>query len=124
KFDFSDLYVLDVANNHQGSVSHGTRIIDECADVVERHGVRAVMKFQFRDLPQFVHPDEREGSTNKHVPRFLSTRLSWGEFGELLAAVRHRNLLAMCTPFDEASVQRIVEMGFDIIKVASCSARD
>ena len=30
----------------------------------------------------------------------------------------------MCTPFDEASVHKIIEMGFDLIKVASCSARD
>ena len=30
----------------------------------------------------------------------------------------------MCTPFDEASVDLIVDMGFDLIKVASCSADD
>src|SRR5262249_33570214 len=30
----------------------------------------------------------------------------------------------MCTPFDELSVQRIADMGFDLIKVASCSAKD
>jgi hypothetical protein len=27
KFDFKDLFVLDLANNHQGSVPHGTQII-------------------------------------------------------------------------------------------------
>lgn len=124
KFNFKDLFVLDLANNHQGSVAHGSRIIQECADVIERHGVRAVIKFQFRDLPEFVHRDERADPTNKHVPRFLSTRLKWGDFDELLAVVRSRKLLAMCTPFDEASVQKIVEMGFDLIKIASCSARD
>ena len=30
----------------------------------------------------------------------------------------------MCTPFDEASVDRIVEDGFDILKIASCSFTD
>lgn len=124
KFDFKDLYVLDLANNHQGSVSHGTQIIQGCAEMVKKHGVRAAIKFQFRDLPEFVHKDERANPKNKHVPRFLSTRLSWGDFGELLAAVRSCGLLAMCTPFDEASVDRIMQMGFDIIKIASCSARD
>ncbi len=124
QFDFGDLFVLDLANNHQGDVAHGTAIINGCADVVAKHGVRAGIKFQFRDLPEFVHKDDRAKTSNKHVPRFLSTRLDWSQFDELLAAVRKRHLMAICTPFDEASVVKIVEMGFDIIKVASCSARD
>ena len=123
-FNFKDLFVLDLANNHQGQLTHGVSIIQECANVVERHGVRAAMKFQFRDLPEFVHCEERESPTNKHVPRFLSTKLSWDDFSELLAVVRRHNLLAMCTPFDEVSVDKIVDLGFDLIKVASCSARD
>lgn len=124
QFDFRDLFVLDLANNHQGSVAHGAKIIEGCADVVAKHGARAAIKFQFRDLPEFVHRDERANSTNKNVPRFLSTRLDWSQFAELLAVVRRRGLHAVCTPFDEASVDKIVEMAFDIIKVASCSARD
>ena len=124
RFDFRNLFVLDLANNHQGSVAHGKAIIDGCADVVARHGVRAGIKFQFRDLPEFVHKDERKDSTNKHVPRFLSTRLTWDQFGEMLDAVRARGLLSICTPFDEASVDQIVTMGFDVVKIASCSARD
>jgi sialic acid synthase SpsE len=124
KFNFKDLYILDLANNHQGSVEHGQRIIRECAEVVKKHGVSAAVKFQFRDLPQFVHKDERANSTNKHVPRFLSTRLPWDSFKELLATIREQGLLSMCTPFDEASVAKIVEMRFNIIKIASCSARD
>ncbi|MET0308789.1 MAG: N-acetylneuraminate synthase family protein [Sphingomonas sp.] len=123
-FNFSGLYVLDLANNHQGSVDHGKNIIQRNAEVVHRHGVRAAIKFQFRDLPDFVHVDEQKNPTNKHVPRFLSTRLNWEQFGELLQEVWAQGLLAMCTPFDEASVKQIVKMGFDIIKVASCSARD
>jgi N-acetylneuraminate synthase len=124
KFDFRNLFVLDLANNHQGSVAHGTRIIEECAAAVKKNGVRAAIKFQFRDLPQFVHRDERAEPKNKHVPRFLSTRLEWSDFSELLRVIRRTGLLSMCTPFDEASVGKIMEMGFDIIKVASCSARD
>jgi sialic acid synthase SpsE/quercetin dioxygenase-like cupin family protein len=123
-FDFRDLFVLDVANNHQGSVAHGVEIINGCADVVGKHGVRAAIKFQFRDLPEFIHKEERANPTNKNVPRFLSTRLDWSQFAELVALVRERGLYAMCTPFDEASVDKIVDMRFDIIKIASCSARD
>jgi len=123
-FDFEDLFVLDLANNHQGSVAHGRAIIDRCADAARRHDVRAAIKFQFRDLPDFVHVDERREPRNKHVPRFLSTLMPWEGFAELLAAVRAHGLLGMCTPFDESSVDRIVDMGFDLIKVASASATD
>lgn len=124
KFDFRDLFVLDLANNHQGSVEHGTRVINECADAVDRKGVRAALKFQFRDLDTFVHPDHVGGSANKHVGRFLSTRLSWDDYARLLATVKDRGLISMCTPFDEVSVDKIVSLGFDIIKIASCSAID
>ena len=123
-FDFDGLIVLDLANNHQGSVEHGLAIIEHCAEAARRHGARAAIKFQFRDLPDFVHVDEQQEPTNKHVPRFLSTLMPWEGFEQLLAAVRRHGLLAMCTPFDEASVDRIVEMGFDLIKVASASATD
>ena len=124
RFDFRDLFVLDLANNHQGSVEHGTRIIERCADAVARHGVRAALKFQFRDLDTFVHPDHVGRSANKHVGRFLSTRLSWDGYRQLVAVVKQRGLIAMCTPFDEASVDKIVDMDFDVIKIASCSAND
>ncbi len=123
-FEFKDLFVLDLANNHQGSVEHGRAIIDACADVVAQHGVRAAIKFQFRDLDSFIHVAHRQESANKHVPRFMSTRLPWEAYSELLDAVKGKGLISICTPFDEASVDRIVDMGFDVIKVASCSARD
>lgn len=124
KFNFNNLFVLDMANNHQGSIDHGLRIIDEHAEIVKKHNVRAGIKFQFRDLPNFVHPEERENSKNKHVPRFLSTKLSWDSYSELKAKVDDHGLLSICTPFDENSVEKIVELKFDIIKVASCSATD
>jgi N-acetylneuraminate synthase len=123
-FDFRDLFVLDLANNHQGSVEHGKAIINGCADVIARQGVRAAIKFQFRQLDTFVHVDHLTGSANKHVPRFLSTRLSWDQFRDLLDLVKARGLISMCTPFDETSVDVIDEMGFEMLKVASCSARD
>jgi sialic acid synthase SpsE/quercetin dioxygenase-like cupin family protein len=122
--DFRDLFVLDLANNHQGSVEHGLEIIGQCAEVVRAHGIKAAIKFQFRDLDTFVHPDHVEGSANKHVPRFLSTRLRWDQFKQLRQYAGECGVLAMCTPFDENSVDRIVEMGFDLIKLASCSGAD
>jgi sialic acid synthase SpsE/D-lyxose ketol-isomerase len=124
QFDFNDLFVLDLANNHQGSVEHGLKIINECGKVVRKHNIRAAMKFQFRQLNTFIHPAHKEHSDNKHIPRFLSTALSRDEWVLLLNAVKDEGMLTMCTPFDDESVPVITDMGFDIIKVASCSAKD
>lgn len=124
QFSFEDLFVLDLANNHQGDVAHGKRIVRECAEVVRRHGVRAGIKFQFRELDSFIHPAHRKTSDNKHVGRFLSTRLDRQSFQALLDEVRAQGLVSICTPFDEASVDLIREMRFDVLKIASCSAAD
>jgi N-acetylneuraminate synthase len=122
-FDFRNLFVLDLANNHQGSIDHGLEVIRQHAEVVRKHGVRAAIKFQFRDLETFIHPAHTKNG-NKHIPRFLSTRLSRDDYRRLFDEVKRQGLYTMCTPFDEASVGLITEMGFDVIKVASCSARD
>ena len=75
-FDFNDLFILDLANNHQGNVEHGIKIIKECGKVVRKYNIRAAMKFQFRQYDSFIHPVHFEDSDNKHIPRFLSTALS------------------------------------------------
>jgi sialic acid synthase SpsE/mannose-6-phosphate isomerase-like protein (cupin superfamily) len=123
-FDFRDLFVFDLANNHQGNVPHALNIIRETGAVARKHDVRGVFKFQFRQLDSFVHPSHKQRSDNKHIPRFLSTRLERQDFQKLLDAVRTEGMLSMCTPFDEESVSVITDMGFDLIKVASCSAKD
>lgn len=123
-FDFRQLFVLDLANNHQGQVEHGFRIIREVAEVVHSRGVRAALKFQFRDLDTFIHPVHRSGSRNKHIPRFLSTRLTAADFATMTAEVRRQEMVTMATPFDEASVDLIGQLGIEVVKVASCSATD
>jgi N-acetylneuraminate synthase len=123
-FDFRNLFVLDLANNHQGQLEHGLRIIREVAKVTQARGVRAALKFQFRDLDTFIHPGHRQGSDNKHIPRFISTRLSRAEFVTLTQEVRRQGLVTMSTPFDERSVDLIGELGIEVVKVASCSATD
>jgi sialic acid synthase SpsE/mannose-6-phosphate isomerase-like protein (cupin superfamily) len=123
-FDFSDLFVFDLANNHQGQLEHGLAIIREMGRVARENGVRAALKFQFRQLDSFIHPSQREGSTNHHIPRFLSTRLSTADYAAMADEVRRSGLVTMSTPFDEESVAVINELDIAVIKVASCSATD
>src|SRR5262245_13247791 len=108
-FDFRNLFVLDLANNHQGSVEHGLEVIRRHAEVVHKHGARAAIKFQFRELDSFVHPSHLRESNNKHIPRFLSTRLDRKAQEALFEEVKRQGLYTMCTPFDEASVSLITE---------------
>ncbi|MDD5131495.1 MAG: N-acetylneuraminate synthase family protein [bacterium] len=124
QFDFTRLFIFDLANNHQGDVGHGINIIKGIADVVKKHKVRGVVKFQFRELESFIHPEYRQSKENKHIQRFLSTRIPRQGFEDMLAEIRKQGLISACTPFDEASVDEIMAMGIDIIKVASCSALD
>lgn len=123
-FDFHGLFVLDMANNHDGRLDHGLRIIEECGRVVAANRARAAMKFQFRQLDTLVHPTHRVGSTNKHVPRFQRTAIGRDGYQTMTRAVRDAGMVTMATPFDEDSVQLIEDLDITVIKVASCSATD
>ena len=92
--------------------------------VVNGNGARAAFKLQFRQLATFIHPRHRTESDNKHVGRFLSTELPGVDFRTLVEETRNSGMVTMCTPFDEESVQTLVEMEIEVIKVASCSAID
>lgn len=119
------LFIFEMANNHQGSMDHAKNIIDEMAAVKDKYSISAAVKFQYRDLDTFIHPDyQTDYEGVKHIPRFMSTRLSYEQFKELNDYVKSKGMLTCVTPFDENSVDKIVEQDLDIIKVASCSAND
>ncbi len=123
-FDFNNLFVLDLANNHQGDLQHGLRVIREVGAVVRENQARGALKFQFRQMDTFIHPAHHENSDNKHIPRFLGTRLSNQEYAKLTNAVREAGMITICTPFDEESVDIIEELEIEVVKIASCSATD
>ncbi len=121
---FKNLFILDMANNHQGDVNHGLNIINSYSKISNEHKIKAAIKFQFRQLDTFIHPDYKKFSKNKHIGRFLDTKLSIEEYNILFNEIKKNKLLTCCTPFDEESVDLIRDMGFDIVKIASCSAKD
>ncbi|CAM2057430.1 Sialic acid synthase [Desulfovibrionales bacterium] len=123
-FDFNGLFVFDLANNHQGSLEQGLAIIEDLAEVVQKHDIRAALKFQFRNLATFIHPEYINKKDIPHIQRFMSTAIDRAGYEQFIVAARKSGLLTMCTPFDEESVDLIMDMNIDIIKVASCSAKD
>lgn len=126
-FPFRNLFIFEMANNHQGDISHGLAIIDEMASISREFNISSAVKLQYRNLDTFIHPDYVDSSgtkSNKHISRFLGTQLDWAAFAELVAAIRDRKMLVAVTPFDEISVNKCLEHEVDIIKIASCSATD
>lgn len=121
---FKDLFIFEMANNHQGSVEHGLKIVQAMGKIAREYGIRAAVKLQYRDLNTLVHPNFKNSDDVKHIPRFFSTRLTGPEFLTLVDAVRDQGMVTIATPFDEPSVRQCVDHGIQIIKVASPSATD
>lgn len=121
---FSDLFIFEMANSHQGSVEHGIDIIRAMSRIARKYNIKAAVKLQYRNLDTFIHPDYVNREDVKHIPRFMGTRLYYDQFTQLVDAIHEEGLIAMSTPFDEDGVEWCMDQGIDIIKVASCSALD
>jgi len=118
------LFIFEMANNHAGSVEHGSRIIQAMYDVSKGFPFNFAVKLQYRDIDTFIHPAYRDRYDLKFVKRFSQTRLSWDEYRKLKEAISSHGFVSVCTPWDEISVDRIEEHGFDVIKVPSCYFTD
>jgi sialic acid synthase SpsE/quercetin dioxygenase-like cupin family protein len=121
---FKELFIFEMANNHQGDVSHGISIIREMGAIAKKYKLNAAVKLQYRNLDTFIHPSFRNDTKAKHISRFLSTELINDQFLQLVKAIKLEGMISMCTPFDEVSVDLILDHKIDVIKIASCSADD
>ncbi len=121
---FEDLFVLEMANNHLGSVERGLKIIQEFAQIVRFNNVRASIKLQFRDVENFIHKDFQGRSDLRYVKKTLDTRLTDEQYATLVKAIRQAGCIATATPFDERSVELCVELGLPMLKVASSDMND
>src|SRR5579864_6788786 len=115
---FEDLFVLELANNHWGKLTRGLKIIQDFSQVVRFNNVRAALKLQFRDVDSFVHRAHHDRQDVRYIKKTVATQLPWDELHELVKATRRAGMITMCTPFDEASVDRCVEFGVQILKLA------
>ncbi len=121
---FEDLFVLEVANNHWGSLERGMRIITEFSRIVRFNNVRAAIKFQFRDVESFIHKDFRHREDIRYIKKTQETRLSLEDYAKLVDAVRKSGCTTMATPFDERSVDHCTDLGIQILKLASYDIND
>ena len=121
---YNNLFVLELANNHQGSVEHGIEVIRQMKDVCDDFPFQFAFKLQYRNLNTFIHPDFKDREDIKYVKRFRDTELNEQQLLSLKHAIDEAGFISMCTPFDEASVAWIEDHGFQILKIASCSLTD
>lgn len=119
-----NLFIFEMANNHQGNVAHGMQIITEMGKIARQNNIKAAVKLQYRNLDSFIHEDYKNREDVKHIPRFMSTRLDYSDFSLLVDKIRDEGMIPMSTPFDEDGVDWCENQGLEIIKIASCSAMD
>lgn len=121
---FEDLFVLEIANNHWGKIDRGLKIINDFAKVVRFNSVRAAIKFQFRDVENFIHKKYRDRKDVRYIQKTLATQLSDSDYSLLVETVKRDSMMTMATPFDERSVDLCIQLGIDIIKLASSDIND
>jgi sialic acid synthase SpsE/mannose-6-phosphate isomerase-like protein (cupin superfamily) len=118
------LFIFEMANNHMGSVDHGRRIVKAMQEAARGFPFHFAVKLQYRDIDTFIHPAYRNRFDLKFVKRFSETRISWEGYKEIKDAIGEAGFISICTPWDEVSVDRIEEHGYDFIKIPSCYLTD
>lgn len=121
---FEDLFVLELANNHWGDVERGKKIITDFSRIVRFNNVKAAIKLQFRDVDHFIHKDFKNREDIRYINKTMKTKMSEEAYGILVDTVRKSGCITMSTPFDEKSVQTCVNLGIQIIKIASSDLND
>jgi N-acetylneuraminate synthase len=121
---FENFFVLELANNHWGSLERGLKIIRDHAAIVRFNNIKAAIKLQFRDVDAFIHPDYKGSSKQRYIKKTEDTKLSREDFARMVEEVRYLGCVPMATPFDEASVDLCVEFDMPIIKIASSDMND
>jgi sialic acid synthase SpsE/mannose-6-phosphate isomerase-like protein (cupin superfamily) len=122
---FQNLIIFEMANNHMGDIQHAKKIIESYSNFILKYPkFKYAMKFQMRDLDTLIHKNHKENSSNKAVQRFQYTKLSSEQFAYLKNYASELGFYTACTAFDEKSLDKLIEIDFDIVKVASCSNSD
>ena len=121
---FKNLFVLQLANNHWGSVNRGLTIIRQHSQVVRYNNIRAAIKLQFRDVDAFIHSEFKGDQEIRYIKKTEDTKMSREGFSAMVEEIKKVGCIPMATPFDENSVDLCVEFDMPIIKIASSDVND
>lgn len=114
-----------MANNHNGQISKGKEIIHQFYEVTKDFPqFTFAFKFQRRELDSFLHKDYQDRLDIPYIKRFVENQMSAEGLLELKNYAKSLGFLTVCTPFDEAAVDTVKKIGFDYLKIGSCSITD
>ena len=121
---FEELFVLEMANNHWGSVERGLKIITAFSQIVRFNNVRAAIKTSAPRRGHF-YPQGLPGPVRHPLhQKTEDTKLVAERFSTLVKAIRQSGCIPMATPFDEDSVDLCCDLGIPIVKIASSDLND
>ncbi|MBI2069772.1 MAG: N-acetylneuraminate synthase family protein [Elusimicrobia bacterium] len=113
-------FIAEIGVNHNGSLDRAKELIAIAAEA----GCDAV-KFQKRNLSATYlkrvldDPNREEQSFSYILPIFKEFEFDEGQYHELVDFAASKNVIFMCTPFDEPSVDFLEKFGLLAYKVAS-----
>lgn len=122
KFDNNQIFIIaEVGQNHQGDINLALEYIKIFSEL----GADAV-KFQMRDINHLFDKgalDREYYSENSFAKTYGEHRkkleLSLDDFIEINKQCKKYNIKFMCTPFEENSLNHLLNIGIDIIKISS-----
>lgn len=126
---FENLFVLELANNHNGSLEKGLKIIQDHGQVCRQNNIKAAIKLQFRAMDTFIHANYKNNkkASQKALNYIYKTEkkaLAKEDYRRLVNKIKAMGCIPMSTPFDEDSVDLCVDFDFSIIKIASSDMND
>ncbi len=121
---FKNLFVLEVANNHWGEIDRAKEIVKAYGNVVRFNKVKAAIKFQFRDLENFINSNYFDSNDIRYINKIKQSTLGTNFFFELTDLVKNQGCIPMATPFDEKSVDLCDALQLPVIKIASSDVTD
>jgi sialic acid synthase SpsE/quercetin dioxygenase-like cupin family protein len=120
-----NLFILEIANNHNGDFEHAVSIIESHNEILKKYPqFNFAFKFQYRHIPTFIHPDFHSRTDLKYVKRFQDNQLEYFLYDQLVDIIHKMGHKAIVTCFDEMSAVKAQLQKFDYFKIASCSVPD
>ena len=114
--------IAEAGVNHNGSISLAKQLIE----VAAKAGADAV-KFQTfiaeelvsADAPKAGYQKQTTDASESQLDMIKKLELSKEKHQELMAYANHKNIMFLSTPFDNRSVDLLVELGVSLIKISS-----